>query len=63
MLWLYLVASIVTGCVPAATDFRVLTPEMAYTNEAYGCGDIFVYKSNRAKSEYLKFSIPNEGCA
>ena len=41
----------------AATDLPALTPEMDYESRASGCGDIFVYKSNRARSEYVKVSI------
>jgi len=41
----------------AATDLSALTPEMNYESRASGCGDIFVYKSNRARSEYIKVSI------
>ena len=47
----------VTNTFAAATDLPTLTPEMDYVNRASGCGDIFVYKSNRARSEYVKVSI------
>ncbi len=41
----------------ATANPAVLIPEMAYVNKARGCGDIFVYKSNPAKSEFVKVSI------
>jgi hypothetical protein len=47
----------VTESFAAAANPAVLTPEMAYVNKASGCGDIFVYKSNREKSEFVKVSI------
>ena len=47
----------VTNTFAAITDLPTLTPEMDYVNRASGCGDIFVYKSNRDRSEYVKVSI------
>ncbi len=47
----------VTNTVAAVTELPTLTPEMEYVNQASGCGDIFVYKSNRARSEYVKVFI------
>ncbi len=41
----------------AATALPVLIPEMEYVNRANGCGDMFVYKSNRAGSEFITVSI------
>ncbi len=41
----------------AASGLPPLTPEMDYGSTAKGCGDIFVYKSNRARSEFIRVSI------
>jgi hypothetical protein len=40
-----------------AVALPTLLPEMDYVNHADGCGDIFVYKSNRDRSEYVTVSI------
>jgi len=47
----------VTEETTAATALPTLTPEMDYAGKANGCGDIFVYRSNHARSEYVKVWI------
>ena len=53
----------VTNTIAAATDLPTLKPKMDYVNKANGCGDIFVYKSNRAGSEYVLVSIDTKAFA
>jgi len=47
----------VTEETAAATALPTLTPEMDYVGRSSGCGDIFVYRSNRTRSEYVKIYI------
>lgn len=37
----------------ATAGLHTGTPHLEYINEANGCGDIFVYKSNQGQSEYI----------
>ncbi len=71
VLTLSLLAVIIQGCTrgnanPTPVSVKELTVEspppvllsgMDYANQAKGCGDIFVYNSNHASSEFALVSI------
>lgn len=47
----------VTNTIKAVSELPVLAPKMVYESRSGGCGDIFVYKSNRAGSEFIYVGI------
>lgn len=47
----------VTNRFAAVTELPALVPEMVFVDRAGGCGDLFVYQSNRAGTEYIYVTI------
>ena len=45
---------------PGSFKYPIPIPNLAYTNDAQGCGDIFLYQSNSDRSEFITVSIQAE---